>query len=271
VKWRPVKSSKNLRRWTNKPSVAPNGYRLPKYDFTYKALNRTVGKALHTYNMIGDGDRIAVGLSGGKDSWAMLFVLAERMKRVPVKYSISAIHVDPGFGGSAAATIEDYTRQMGVEIRIEYTDFGVVAHSPVNRENPCFLCARRRRQRLFEVAAEFGCNKLALGHHKDDLIETLLLNMLYSGEISTMIPYQSFFNGKLTVIRPMAYTDEASLDRFAQHMKWPIIENLCPSAGRSKRAEIKEMLNNLYRSNKKIRGNLFRAMHHIKADYLLKP
>jgi len=226
---------------------------------------------LHTYAMIGEGDRIAVGVSGGKDSWALLYILAERQRRVPIQYSLAAIHIDPGFGGPAPAAIETYVRTMGIEIRIDYTDFGVVAHSSQNRENPCFLCSRRRRQRLFEIADELGCNKVALGHHKDDLIETFLLNIMYAGEISTMLPYQPFFGGKLTVIRPLAYTDEAALIRFSQLMQWPVVENPCPSAGRSKRQEIKTLLDGLYRSNKKIRGNLFRAMRHIKGDYLLKP
>lgn len=229
-----------------------------------------MGKALHTYAMIRDGDRIAVGLSGGKDSWALLYILAERQRRVPIQYSLSAVHIDPGFGGPAPTAIKDFIRSMGIDIRIDYTDFGVVAHSSENRENPCFLCSRRRRQRLFEIADELGCNKVALGHHKDDLIETFLLNIIYAGEISTMVPYQPFFGGKLTVIRPLAYTDESALIRFGQMMQWPVIENPCPSAGNSKRQEIKSLLDGLYHSNKNIRGNIFRAMRHIKTEYLLK-
>jgi len=243
---------------------------LSKKGYAYKALNRTVGKALHTYAMIGEGDRIAVGLSGGKDSWALLYILAERQRRVPVRYSLAAIHIDPGFGGPAPRAIEKYARAMGIDIRIDYTDFGVVAHSSENRENPCFLCARRRRQRLFEIADELGCNKVALGHHKDDLIETFLLNILYAGEVSTMVPFQPFFGGKLTVIRPLAYTDEAALVRFGHSMQWPVVENPCPSAGKSKRHEIKALLEDLYGTNPNIRGSIFRAMRHIKGDYLLK-
>ncbi|MBI5062571.1 MAG: tRNA 2-thiocytidine(32) synthetase TtcA, partial [Desulfatitalea sp.] len=118
---------------------------------------------MHAYDMIRDGDRIAVGLSGGKDSWALLWLLAERLPRVPVKYELYPIHVDLGFGGGQSAIIEENARRMGWEVRLERTDFGLVAHSPENRENPCFLCARKRRQRMFEVAGQLGCNKLALG------------------------------------------------------------------------------------------------------------
>jgi tRNA 2-thiocytidine biosynthesis protein TtcA len=234
----------------------------------YKAINRDLGKALHAYDMIRDGDRIAVGFSGGKDSWALLWLLTERLPRIPVTYSLFPIHVDLGFG--SGAPIEAHVRPMGWEVHIERTDFGVVAHSAANRENPCFLCARKRRQRLFEVADALGCNKLALGHNKDDLIETLFLNLLYAGEISTMLPKQSFFEGRLNVIRPLAYVDEDALTRLAARMQWPVVDNACPSAGESKRAQIKKLLKALYRGNRKIRGNIFRAMRHIRPEYLPK-
>jgi tRNA 2-thiocytidine biosynthesis protein TtcA len=239
-----------------------------KFSRTYQILNRTLGKALHAHDMIADGDRLAVGLSGGKDSWALLWLLTERRTRVPVSYELFPIHIDPGFGGDTADAIEQYCRHMGWSVHIESTDHGVVAHSPANRENPCFLCARLRRRRLFELADEKGCSKLVLGHHKDDLIETLLLNLFYAGDVGTMLPRQPFFDGRLTVIRPLAYTDENVLTRFAREMGWPVTDNPCPSAGRSKRAEIKSLLQSLYRGNKKIRGNLFRAMRHVINDQL---
>jgi tRNA 2-thiocytidine biosynthesis protein TtcA len=229
-----------------------------------------MGKALHAYDMIANDDRIAVGLSGGKDSWALLWLLAERQPRVPVNYSLFPIHIDLGFGGDGAVRIDRYSRRMGWSVRIEFTDIGRVAHSEVNRENPCFLCARRRRQRLFETAEALGCNKLALGHNKDDIIETFFLNMLYAGEMSTMRPSQSFFQGRLTVIRPLAYTEEADLRRFSRKMEWPIVENPCPSAGRSRRSAVKSVLERLYCSNDKIKGNIFRAMRHIRPEYLLR-
>jgi tRNA 2-thiocytidine biosynthesis protein TtcA len=220
--------------------------------------------------MIADGDRIAVGLSGGKDSWAVQWFLSERQPRVPVNYTLYPIHIDLGFGGDGAVRIETYAHAMGWSVRIEHTDIGRVAHSDVNRENPCFLCARKRRQRLFETADELGCNKVALGHNKDDIIETFFLNMLYAGEMSTMLPSQPFFQGRLTVIRPLAYTDENDLQRFSRQMDWPIVENPCPSAGGSSRAGVKSVLQGLYHSNKKIKGNIFRAMRHIRPEYLLK-
>jgi len=233
-------------------------------------LNRAVGKALHRYDMISDGDRIVVGVSGGKDSLTLMYVLSERQARIPVKYELFAVHIDPGFEGGFSEPLKNYCKQQGFTLRVEYTDYGVVGHSSVNRENPCFLCSRLRRKRLFEIAHELGCNKVALGHNKDDIIETLFLNIFYSGEIGTMVPSQTFFQGLFTVIRPLAFVDENRIKTFAKKQEFPEFVNPCPSATNSKRRQIKVLLNDLYRSNNKIKGNIFRAMSHVRMDYLLK-
>lgn len=229
-----------------------------------------MGKALHNYDMIAHGDRIVVGLSGGKDSMTLLWFLYERLARVPIDYELFPVYVDPGFEGGFGEQLQQYSRDQGYSLRVEYTDYGVLAHSEENRENPCFLCSRLRRKRLFEIADELNCTKLALGHHKDDIIETLFMNMCYAGEISTMKPSQSFFEERFTVIRPLAYADEDSITRFARSMGFPEFVNSCPTAGVSKRQEVKTMLKKLYRSNRKIRGNIFRSMSHVRTDYLLK-
>ena len=241
---------------------------MPRYSYTYKALNSLVGKAIHRYRMTADGDRIAVGLSGGKDSLTLLWALAERRKRVPVDYTLFPIYVDPGFDGGFADELARTTEAMGLPLTVEYTDHGRVAHSAANRENPCFLCARLRRKRLFQIADDLGCRTLALGHNKDDIIETLFLNMCYAGEISTMLPRQDFFGGRFTVIRPLAMVEAHSIRRFARERQFPCFANPCPSAGATKRSEIKDMLETLYRSNRKIKGNIFRAMRHVKLEYL---
>jgi len=243
---------------------------LPRHSYTYKALNRAAGKAMHRYNMISEGDRIAVGLSGGKDSLAMMWILKERQRRIQVNYELFAVYIDPGFKGGFSRQLEKYCRKTGFNLRIDLTDHGVLAHSIENRENPCFLCSRMRRKRLFEIAEELGCNKLALGHNKDDIIETLFLNMCYTGEISTMVPSQSFFQGRFKIIRPMAFVDENTIKRFTSEEKLPVFVNPCPSAKTSKRQEIKDLLERLYSSNKKIKGNIFHAMSHIKTEYMLE-
>lgn len=229
-----------------------------------------MGKALNDYAMIKEGDRIAVGLSGGKDSWALLWLLTDLQRRAPVRFTLFPIHIDPGFDGGFAEEIVRYGRRMGHEVRIEYTDDGPMAHRRENSENPCFICSRLRRKRLFTHADALGCRKLALGHNKDDLIETFLINICYAGETSTMMPRQPFFDGSFWIIRPLAYADEDALRRFGDEMGWPLKENPCPSANRSQRSEIKKMLHQLYSGNKKVRGNIFRAMHQVKVDYLPK-
>ncbi len=238
--------------------------------FRNRAMFRAAGRAIHDYDMTADGDRIAVGLSGGKDSLTLLWILHHRLSRIPIHYSLVPIHIDLGFEGGQARLMEDFCEQMGYVLRIEHTDYGIRGHSEENRENPCFLCARLRRKRLFELTHELGCNKLALGHNMDDIIETLFINMCYSGEISTMVPHQAFFKGQLTLIRPLAYADEDAIQRFARDHKFPEFRNPCPTARTSKRMEIKQMLRRLYDANNKVKGNIFRSMSHIKPDYLLK-
>jgi len=220
--------------------------------------------------MISDGDRIVVGLSGGKDSLTLMWILKERLARIPLHYDLFAVYIDPGFKGGFGRRLEKYCGASGYKLRVEYTNYGIVGHSKENRENPCFLCSRLRRKRLFEIADEMGCNKLALGHTKDDIIETLFLNICYAGEISTMIPSQTFFNKRFTLIRPLAFVEEDLIKRSAKEQKFPEFINPCPSDRDSKRHEIKMILKNLYKSNPKIKGNIFKAMTNVKNEYLLK-
>ena len=236
---------------------------------TYKKINRLVGKSQHRYGMISDGDRILVGLSGGVDSLTLMWVLTERLKRIPVSYQLHAVYLDPGFDGGFAEKLVDYCRGQEYALTIERTDFGVKAHSRDNRENPCFLCAWERRKRLFEIAETLGCRKVALGHNKDDIIETFFMNVLYAGEISTMMPSQPFFDGKFTVIRPLAYVEKETIRRFAIERRFPVFCNPCPSAENSKRQTVKDLLDGLYQSNDNIKGNIFRSLNQVKKEYLL--
>ena len=219
--------------------------------------------------MISNGDRIAVGLSGGKDSFTLLTVLEERRRWIPIDYRLVAFYIDLGFPGKHSDIISAYCREKGYDFHVAHTDYGLRSHSPQNRENPCFLCAHLRRKRLFQLTSEWQCNKLALGHNKDDIIETLFINMCYSGEISTMSPSQTFFNGALTVIRPLAFADKQLISRFTKDKNLPDLVNSCPSAQNSKRKEIRDMLDSLYCNNKKIKGNIFRAMQRVRHEYLL--
>jgi tRNA 2-thiocytidine biosynthesis protein TtcA len=237
--------------------------------YVAKEIKRLAGKAIHTMDMIRDGDHVMVAVSGGKDSLALLWLLKERIKRVPIDYRITAVHVDPGFGANSAEQMTSFFLAHDFEFRVIESDIGPKAHGPQNRENPCFLCSRLRRKLLFQMAEEVGCNRMAFGHHKDDLIETFFLNVFYGASISTMVPVQGFFGGKLTVIRPFYLVDEELIRRYAQLMDWPEISLDCPTAGSSKREEIKNMLKHFYRSNRKIKGNIFHALQNVNAEYLL--
>lgn len=236
--------------------------------YAAKEIRRLTGKAIHENNMLQDGDRVLVAVSGGKDSLSLLWLLKERLRRIPIDYEIIAVHVDPGFGAGSAGVMEEFFREHGFAYRVIHGDFGPPAHGPQNLENPCFLCSRMRRKALFEAARDLGCPKIAFGHHKDDVIETLLLNLFYGGSISTMLPVQSFFNGAVTAIRPLYQVGEELLSRFARDMGWQGIDLGCPTSGNSKRQEIKEILSRLYRENPKVRGNIFHALKNVRSDYL---
>ncbi len=228
-----------------------------------------MGKVIHDWNMIQANDKILVGVSGGSDSQTLLHMLFSLKKKAPVNFEILPVHIDAGFAGSFARDLEDYIENAYGTMKIEYTAYGVTAHSAQNRENPCFLCSRLRRKRLFEMARENQCDKIALGHNRDDIIETLFINMCYAGRMGTMKPRQSFFNGTLDIIRPLAYVEKDDITRFSKLMDLPEFKNNCPSAGQTRRSEIREMLDTLYQHNKHIKGNIFRSMSNIAADYLL--
>jgi tRNA 2-thiocytidine biosynthesis protein TtcA len=238
-------------------------------NFAAKEMKRLMGKAIHSWQMIADGDHVMVAVSGGKDSMSLLWLLRERIKRIPIEYKITAVHVDPGFGADSAGQMKSFFSDRGFDYRIIKSDCGPRAHGPENRENPCFLCSNLRRKALFQLAGELECNKIAFGHHKDDLIETFFLNIFYGASVSTMLPVQDFFDGKITAIRPLFMIDEDIIRRYAKSMAWPKIDLGCPTAGSSKREDVKKMLKHFYRTNRKIKGNIFHALQNVKPEYLL--
>ena len=238
-------------------------------NYTVKEMKRLMGKAIHSREMIRDGDHVMIAVSGGKDSMSLLWLLRERINRIPIEYRITAVHVDPGFGADSGGQMEAFFSDHGFDYRILRSDIGPKAHGPENRENPCFLCSRLRRTMLFQLAGELQCNKIAFGHHRDDIIETFFLNVFYGASVSTMRPVQEFFKGKLTVIRPLFMLDEDRIRKYAESMAWPEIDMGCPTAGASKRDDIKTILKHFYRTNKKIKGNIFHALQNVKPEYLL--
>jgi len=234
-----------------------------------KEIRSLIGKAIHRYGLIQDGDRILVGVSGGKDSLTLLHLLHERSKRVPIHYELMPVYIDLGFDSARAEILRNYFETIGLPYHIEFTDIGRRANSPENRENPCFLCSWERRKRLFHFAHRFQCNRIALGHHKDDIIETLLLNIFYSAEISTMVPRQTLFKGKIALIRPLALLEEKKIERFARETGLPFGPSGCPSSGKTKRKVVKDLIEALSKKDRRLKGNIFRALSNIKLDYTL--
>jgi tRNA 2-thiocytidine biosynthesis protein TtcA len=232
-------------------------------------LKKWLERAVMDYDMISTGDRVLVGVSGGMDSLSLLDLLNTPMIYVP-PFSLIAVNIDlgfdPGYGGYDV--LDGYLREGGYDYVLEKTDIGPLSHSDYNRKNPCFLCSRLRRKRIFEIAAAKGCNKIAFAHHRDDIIETLLINLFYGREISTMVPKQKIFGGKLHIIRPLAYIREDLVKKYAKERGFPSIENGCPTSRTSRRRYIKDLLSELARDNPRIRENIWKAMAHVKPDYL---
>ena len=228
-----------------------------------------MGKAIHGYGLIQEGDRILVGVSGGKDSLTLLHLLHERSKRVPVHYELMPVYIDLGLGSGKADTLRNFFETKKLLNHIEFTDISRRANSSENRENPCFLCSWERRKHLFHLAHRFKCNKIALGHHKDDIIETLLLSIFYSAEISTMLPLQALFKGKITPIRPLALLEEKKIERFSRETELPFGPSGCPSSGKTKRKVVKDLIEALSKKDRRVKGNIFRALSNVKLEYTL--
>ena len=238
----------------------------------YYDLVGKMDEAVREYELITGGDRILVAVSGGSDSMSLLTLLRERTPVYGAHIELYPVYLDPGFSDdpepSLAAMREFFAAQVP-DYHVEVTDTGDIAHSEVNRKNPCFLCARMRRQRLYELADAENCNKIAFGHHKDDIIETFLLNIFYGREISTMLPKQSVFGGKFFLIRPLAYIFESELKAFAREQRFNVIKNGCPTEPVSKRSYVKKLLEQLERDYRGTKENIFKSLKNVKPDYLL--
>ncbi len=234
-----------------------------------REIRKRVGKAIHQYRLIEDGDRILVAVSGGKDSLVMLKLLSERRARVPIDYELTVITVDLGYDGSNFEALEGYVGGFGCDFLLKRTQIGPLAHSPLNRENPCFLCSRLRRKVIFEAAQGLGCNKVALGHNRDDIIETFLLNVFFCGEISTMVPHQVLFCGRLSIIRPLSLIEGSKIRAYANSHDFPEVDDGCPTKGSTRRREIQLLLEELDKIDTRIKRNIFSALGNIKSEYLL--
>lgn len=234
-------------------------------------LKKWMELAIMDHSMIEEGDRVLVGISGGMDSLALITLLNSPMVHVP-SFSVIAVNIDMGFdpGYSDYDRLQAHLSEKGYKYIMEKTDIGIISHSDYNRKNPCYLCSRLRRKRIFEIADSMGCNKIAFAHHRDDIIETFLINLFFGRAISTMMPSQSIFNGKMHIIRPLAYIEEWLIKKFGKESHLPVIENRCPTSKNSSRIYVKKLLAEMEQKNKDIRGNIYRALGNVKIDYLPK-
>ena len=234
-------------------------------------LEHQVGKAIGDFNMIENGDSVMVCLSGGKDSYTLLEILLTLRKRAPIDFRIVAMNLDQKQPGFPADVLPTYLKNLGVEYHIETQDtYSIVKEKIPEGKTTCSLCSRLRRGIIYSVAQRLGANKIALGHHRDDMIETLFLNMFFGGKLKAMPPKLVTDKGDHVVIRPLAYCAEKDIARFARGMEFPIIPcNLCGSQENLQRQVIKEMLTNWERQYPGRSQTIFTAMQNVAPSHLM--
>ncbi len=233
---------------------------------------KKVGAAISDFNMIEEGDRIMVGLSGGKDSWALIQVLDILRQRAPVKFSIVAVNVDSGYKEYKHPLITKACEDRGWELRIEHTNIGSIIDDILDDgETPCSLCARLRRGVLYRVAKEVGATKIALGHHMDDFVETVLLNLFFQGSLKAMPARLVSDNKEHVVIRPLVYVTEGDARAYTQECELPVIGCCCPACGDMslKRQRIKKLLTELELEHPEIKNSMLKALSNVHPKHLL--
>jgi tRNA 2-thiocytidine biosynthesis protein TtcA len=241
---------------------------MPKSAF--ERIRRLAGKAVGDFDLIGEGDRIAVGISGGKDSLTLMAVLEELRRRAPVPYQLVGVCIDPGFAGFPADEIAAFCAGRGWSFHVEKSDIRLILETRLRPgSSPCSFCARLRRGILYTAAQRLGCNKVALGHHLDDFIETLLLNQFYSGTLAAMSPRMLADNGCQTVIRPLIYVEEKEIRQALAEEGLPVFDHPCPARVEDqKRQRIKALIAELQREIPYIKESLLNALRNVQPRHL---
>jgi len=235
-------------------------------------LAKKTTRAITDFNLIEDGDRVMVGLSGGKDSWALIQILDVLRQRAPITFSIVAVNVDSGYDGYQHKAVAEACAERGWEFHSEHTSIGAVIDDKLDPDQtPCSLCARLRRGVLYRMADAVGATKIALGHHLDDFVETLLLNLFFAGALKAMPARLVSDNRKYTVIRPLVYVTEAEARAFCKENGLPIIGCCCPACGdlSLQRQRVKRLIMELEREHPNVKGSMIKALANVMPRHLL--
>lgn len=217
-------------------------------------------KAIDDYKMIEDGDKIAIGISGGKDSLTLLYALSHLQRFYPKKFDIEAITVSMGFEDMDFSPVEMLCKELGVNYTIVETEIAEILFTHRKESNPCSLCAKLRKGAFNAKAKELGCNKEAYAHHYDDVIETMMMSLIYEGRFNCFSPVTYLGKSDITLIRPLIYVKEAEIKGFRNAYKLPVVKNLCPVDGYTKRQYIKNLIKNMRSENPELKKQLFHAI-----------
>lgn len=238
-----------------------------------KRLHRLTGEAIIDFNMIEAGDRVMVCMSGGKDSYGLLDILLSLQSRAPITFELIAVNLDQGHPGFPKDTLPNYLRQRGVKFHIETQDtYSIVKRVIPEGKTMCSLCSRLRRGIIYRLASELGATKIALGHHRDDILQTFFLNLFFGGSLKSMPPKLVSDDGRHIVIRPLAYCEESDLQRWAELQEFPIIPcDLCGSQENLQRQQIKRMLQEWDRQTPGRTATMFQALGNVAPSHLLDP
>jgi len=231
-----------------------------------KKILTPVKRAMQRYNMLEAGDRIAVGLSGGKDSSALLYILTLLQKQLPFEFELVPICLTLGFEGMDISPLEEYVKALGSSLYVKPTHIGKIVFDVREEKNPCALCANLRRGALYNTAKALECNKAALGHHLDDVIETLLMNLLFNGKLGVFQPKSYLDRRDITVIRPMIYLEERTIENIVKSRGIPVVKSTCPANKRTKREEMKDLVAELGYRYPDIRYRVLHAIQSIDPD-----
>lgn len=241
-------------------------------DRLFLSIKKLVGQAIGDFNLIEAGDRIAVAVSGGKDSYVLLHVLAALRRKAPVPFELIAVNVDPGFAGYRQDLLEAHLRQHAFAYHLETADFPQIIDAKLRPGTSyCSFCARLRRGVLYTLADRLECNKIALGHHLDDVIETLFLNQFYAGRLAAMSPRLQADNGRQIVIRPLVYVEEKDIIKLCAQRGFPVICCSCPVCNQAdqKRQAMKRLVDDLHREIPHVRQSLLKALRNVQPRHLL--